>query len=292
MTSRLTRAAAGLAATGLAAFCLAGPAPAGEPSGRPARIVSMNLCTDELLLRLADPGQIASVTWLSQDPRNSTMAEAARSVPANHGLAEEVARFRPDLVIAGRYTTRTTVTVLRRMGFRVVEFGIPQSLPEAEQGIRDFAAAVGQPERGEALVAGMKARLARIEPPAGEHRPGAFVLRPNGFTAGRGSLVDDILTRAGLDNLAARLDLGSYGQVPLETVILQGAEVLIVDDAREGTPSLATALLRHPAIVKLGRRLLEVPIPSKRWTCAGPGVVDAVERLSAATRGLRRQGAS
>ena len=67
---------------------------------RPARIVSLNMCTDELVLRLADPVRIASVTWLSQDPRNANMAEAARRVPANHGLAEEVLGFKPDLVVA------------------------------------------------------------------------------------------------------------------------------------------------------------------------------------------------
>ena len=90
-------ALAGAMASGLAA------------TERPARIVSLNMCTDELVLRLADPARIASVTWLSQDPRNANMAEAARRIPANHGLAEEALGFRPDLVVAGAYTTRATV---------------------------------------------------------------------------------------------------------------------------------------------------------------------------------------
>ncbi|MFC2255124.1 hypothetical protein ACETRX_36715 [Labrys portucalensis] len=40
----------------------------------PRRIVSIKMCTDELLLRLADRDRAASVTWLSHDPRNANMA--------------------------------------------------------------------------------------------------------------------------------------------------------------------------------------------------------------------------
>ena len=72
-------------------FCAAlHPARAVADEVRPARIVSINMCTDELLLRLVDRDRIASVTWLSQDGRNANMAEVAATIPANHGLAEEV----------------------------------------------------------------------------------------------------------------------------------------------------------------------------------------------------------
>ena len=85
-----------------------GSAIAAEPPAKPRRIVSLNMCTDELVLRLANPEAIASVTWLSQDPRNANMAEAARRIPANHGLVEQVLAFRPDLEI-GRASCRERV---------------------------------------------------------------------------------------------------------------------------------------------------------------------------------------
>ena len=269
-------AAAGAAASG------AGPAAAEFAIGSPERIVSLNMCTDELLLRLVPTERIASVTWLSQDPRAANMAEAARRVPANHGLAEEVLAFRPDLVVAGRYTTRVTVALLRRAGLRVVDFDVPNDLAAVYGQIRAFGALVGEGARAEAHVGDMELRLARMEATA--DRPRAFVLRPNGFTAGRGSLVDAILTRAGLDNVAARLDLGNYGQVPLETVVIEGAELLIVDGERAGPASLATALLDHPVLTKLRRRVRGVALPSRFWNCAGPAVVDAVEHLREAAR--------
>ncbi len=97
------------AAFALSLFCVAAPAVADE--AKPARIVSINMCTDELLLRLADRDRIASVTRLSQDRRNANMADAAAMYPANHGLAEEVISYHPALVLAGVYTSRTTVQI-------------------------------------------------------------------------------------------------------------------------------------------------------------------------------------
>jgi iron complex transport system substrate-binding protein len=259
------------------------PTGAVADEARPARIVSINMCTDELLLRLADRDRIGSVTWLSQDARNANMADLAATIPANHGLAEEVVSYHPDLVLAGVYTTRTTIQLLKAIGLKVVEFGVPKTLDGVRQQIRDVAAAVGESARGEAVVAGMDARLARLS--ARAHNPplNAVVLRPNGFTVGKGSLVNELLERAGLVNLAARLGIENYMQIPLEAVALQQADILILNGESKGAPSLATEALRHPIVGKLAGRLKLISMPSRLWTCAGPSVLDAVELLISET---------
>ncbi len=258
------------------------PAQDGAAAGRPARIVSLNMCTDELVLRLADRDRIASVTWLSRDPRNANMAEAARAVGVNHGLVEEVLADRPDLVVAGAYTTRPAVALLRRTGVPVHEFGVPRSIAEMRAQITEMAALLGEEARGARLVAGIDARLAAIAARRPAGHPRAVVLRPNGFTVGRGSLVDEILTAAGLDNLAADLGIESYGQIALETVALSKAQMLILNDTPGGRPSLASEVLHHPLIGKLGARLKLVALPSRLWTCAGPSVLDAIDLLAGA----------
>ena len=156
--------------------------------------------------------------------------------------------------------------------------------------IRDLAAALGEPQRGEALIADMDARLARVAVDPSRPRLKAVVLRPNGFTVGPGSLVDEILTRAGLDNLAARLDIAADEQVPLEVVALLGADLLILDRDEASAPSLADAVLDHPAIAALARRMTVVSLPSRLWTCGGPEIAEAVERLAAAASGARAAG--
>ena len=86
----------------MAALVLA-PALASAPAlaGAPQRVVSVNLCTDQLALMLAAPGQVISVTKLAAVPRVSTMAAQAADIPANSGLAEEIYMLQPDLVVAG-----------------------------------------------------------------------------------------------------------------------------------------------------------------------------------------------
>src|SRR5258708_2770739 len=98
--------ALGIAVTVLSAAALA---PAADSAVKPMRIVSMHLCLDELVLRLADHKNIASVTWLSQSPSSSNVSQLAAEMPINHGLAEEIIPLKPDLVLAGLYTSRTAV---------------------------------------------------------------------------------------------------------------------------------------------------------------------------------------
>jgi len=227
---------------------------------RPQRIVSVNMCTDELLLRLADRDRVASVTWLSRD---GNMAAAAAGIPANHALAEEVLSFRPDLVLAGAFTPRTTVDLLERTGVPVAEIGVAQTLDDVRRQIREVAAAIGEKERGEAMVAGMDARLAELAPRAQARPLRAIVLQPNGYTVDKGSLFDDLMRRAGLNNLAADLGIDNY---------LQTGESVT-------TASLATEALHHPIVAKLSERLKIVSLPSRLWTCAGPAVVDAVQAM-------------
>ncbi|MGA2495314.1 MAG: ABC transporter substrate-binding protein, partial [Roseiarcus sp.] len=273
---------------GCGAFLLAALVAIASPAlAKPQRVVSLNLCADELALRLADPGVVKSVTWLSQDPRNANLAAKAAALPANDGHAEEALVYDPDLVLVGPFADPASIALLKQVGAPVVEVGAPQTLDGVRRQIRDLAAALGEPQRGEALVAAMDARLARVVVDPGGPRLKAVVLRPNGFTVGPGSLVDEILTRAGLDNLAARLDIAADEQVPLEVVALLGADVLILDRDENSAPSLADAALDHPAIAALARRMTIISLPSRLWTCGGPEIVEAAERLAAAAAAAR-----
>jgi iron complex transport system substrate-binding protein len=262
------------------------PAALLNAAGMPKRIVSLNLCTDELVLRLADHANIASVTYLSKDPISANVADLAAEVPVNHGLAEEIIPLNPDLVVAGAFTARTAVAMLKQTRFPVTEFSVARNVADVRTGIRKMAALVGEPARGEELVASFDQRLASIgtSPPA--RRPTALVFNANGFTVGAGTLVDDIMTRAGLDNIAAHMNLGNYTHVPLEIVVRSNVDVLIISARRDGPPSLATALLDHPVLSKLGPKTHVVVMPTNLWSCGGPEVAEAIARLHAAAEAV------
>src|SRR5215510_9800599 len=121
----------------VAVLSAAGLAPAADSVSKPQRIASMNLCTDELVLRLAERRNIASITWQARNPDNSSVAHLAQDVPINHGLAEEIIPLKPDLVLAGIYTTRATVALLKRAGIRTIDTDVPKSFEEVRRQYRE-----------------------------------------------------------------------------------------------------------------------------------------------------------
>jgi iron complex transport system substrate-binding protein len=264
---------------GAAVVLLLLPASSVAASGA-QRIVSLNLCTDELLLRLAEPAKVASVTWLSRNPSGSNVANLAERVPINHGLAEQVIAADPDLVLAGTFTTRIAVGMLKRTTIPVVELAVPRSFDDVRQHIREVAALVQAEEKGRQLIDEIDRRVAAVAGKPRAMRPTAVVLNPNGFTVGQGTLVDQIMMAAGLDNIAATLRTDNYGQIPLEVVALHEVDVLLVSASRDGPTSKATEVLSHPILSKLTRTRIVV-MPGRLWNCGGPGIAEAVERLDA-----------
>jgi iron complex transport system substrate-binding protein len=269
------------------ALCATPQLHAADVPGKPQRIVSLNMCVDELVLRLAQPQNVASVTWLSRDPANSNVADAAARIAVNHGLAEEIIPLQPDLVIAGVYGARPAVAMLKRAGVPVFEVNVPKNLDDVRRQIRDIAALIGERERGENLVAAMDRSLAALPSPSWSPKPRAVVLNPNGATVGRGTLVDEIMTRAGLTNVAAELAIDNYGQIPLETVVANAVDVLILSASRDGPPALATEILHHPVLAALSDRTRLVVLPGRLWNCGGPAVIEAIERLRRVAREAR-----
>ncbi len=192
---------------------------AAEP---PARVVSMNLCTDQLALLLAAPGQLVSVSDWSARERASMMTEEARELPLNGGLAEQVFAFAPDMVLAGRFTNRASVEMLRRLGVRVEVLPAARSLDEVRELIAKVGALLGREAEAAALLEGFDASLAAARTEADPLPPlSSAYYYPNNYTTGAGTLADDIMRAAGLDNAAAGLGLRGSVKIPLEVLVMQ-----------------------------------------------------------------------
>src|SRR3546814_2382062 len=85
----------------------------------------------------------------------SAAAERAAGIPQIRGAAEEVIRLEPDLVLGGTFTRRETRSLLRRMGYRVVDVPAAESFAAVRTTTRKLAALLGHPERGERLIAAL-----------------------------------------------------------------------------------------------------------------------------------------
>lgn len=257
----------------------------------PARVVSMNLCADELVLALADKEQIASVSWLVAEPRMSWYAPEAEGIPVNHALAEEIIPLAPDLVVTGAFSNPATNEVLRRLDVPLFELDTANDLEGIERQVLRLADALGQAGRGASVVADMRRRLAQVRIDAAAARLTAVVYEPNGYVAGVDSLGHSVITAAGLQNLAVELGLVNYGRFPLELLVTHRPDLLIMNRLDDTAPSMAHAVLDHPVLEKGFPTNRIVSIPSQAWACGGPNLVAAVEALrNAADRLLAEQG--
>jgi iron complex transport system substrate-binding protein len=262
-------------------LCLASLGPpvlAGEAS---RRIVSLNLCTDQIVLDLVPRERIAGVSFVAADPNVSPVAHEIRGLTLVHGIAEEVLALDPDLVIAGTFTTTATVDLLRRLGRRVEIVPLAQDFDGIRRSVRQIAAAVGEAERGERVIAEFDARLARA--PAPPARPvSALAYQINGLVAGTATLVDQIFTAAGLSNRAAEHRLGPGGRLALESLLADPPDLVVVAQPPDTYRTPVADNLRHPALTALLRERPGIVLPMPVWLCGTPRIADAVARLAEA----------
>lgn len=247
----------------------------------PARVVSINLCTDQLLLALGGRNQAVSLSFLAADPDVSNTADEAAGLPLNRGLAEEVLAADPDLVLAGTATTHATVRLLDRLGIAVESFAIADDLDAVRRQILRVAVLIGRPYAGVRMAAALEAEVAAVRSRAGAARPSVLVYSGRGFTAGAGTLVGDLLDRLGFVNFAAAAGISGYGSLPLEDVVAEPPDILVIGADYEESPSLAWQFLRHPALraaVGIDRIVI---MPTRLWTCPGPWLAEVGRRLSA-----------
>ena len=238
----------------------------GSPAFAATRVVSLNLCTDQLLVLLA-PEKIAALSPLAGDPTVSFVAARAASLPVVRPSAEAVLRLHPDLILAGPFGAQTTVALLKAEGLTIHRITLPQTFPAIRAQTRRLALLLGVPERGAALIRAMDATLAGVPPPP---RPRtAIALEPRGFTEGPASLMGAILRAAGLTNLSDGKRLGA------EALMRLAPDLLVVPEAPH-FPSLATDLLQTPALTSIPRRSL----PPALTLCAGPFTAEAVAMLA------------
>ncbi|WP_236953133.1 ABC transporter substrate-binding protein [Ketogulonicigenium vulgare] len=243
----------------------------------PRRVVSINLCTDQLALQLAAPGQLISVTAVARDAQVSPFADLAADISVNHGGAEEVFRLSPDLVLASDYTPIATLDLLRRLGLRVEQFAPEYSFDDIRTNTARMGALLGQ-DAG-ALIADFDAGLARISTPTRPIR--AVIYGANGFASAGPGLPQAVLDAAGLQNAAAEV-MAYSGTLPLERLIMLDPDMIITPTPYPGA-SNAEGLLRHPAMDKVRPG---AGLAGNEWACGTTAVLRAVQRLAAAREGL------
>lgn len=257
-----------------------GAANAAPAADAPGRVVSMNVCTDQLAMLIARPGQLHSVSWLAADPTISVLADDTGGLVLNHGLAEQIFLMKPDLVIAGTFSTRATVALLNRLGFRVEEFEPAASFDDIRANIARMGDLLGNPGRAADLIARFDADLAALNANPPSDRTLALYYA-NNYTSGAGTLADAVVEASGLRHLGREMGYAGTVKLPLEMLVAAEPD-LVAGRARDfGAPAKAQEGFRHPAYRAVAGEGRGIAIDSKYWVCGGPFTLEAARRLAA-----------
>ncbi len=250
----------------------------------PARIVSMNVCTDQLLLLLVDKGRIASLSYFATNPAYSSLAAQAQQVPANRGQADEVMALQPDLVLTSAFSASFAASVLQRLQQHVERLGFAGTREEVFAQIAQVAAWTGSAAQAAVMIETTRSRIAdsaqQLQPLLAGKK--AVFLSSNGIAFGTGTLQDDFLHSIGMRNVAAEAGLYGPAPLPLELLLAAAPDYIISEPRGSLDQQLAHPLLLHPALQDLHPRSLTLP---ERWfDCAGPWLADAYASVAEQVR--------
>jgi iron complex transport system substrate-binding protein len=263
----------------LLALCVAlwaDPAPA---SDAPRRVVSFNLCADQLVVALADPDQIAGLSPYATDPALSVVADKALAFRKADWQAESTLLLEPDLVLIGPNDRSVTRRMLTAQGLRVVETGFVSDFDSARKQIREMAALLGHPERGEKLIAELDRARARLAAVAPKSDRTALVVERGGYTQGPASLAATLLVEAGLKPPPGA-PAGYGGFIPLEKFLVLRPDLVFLKDPPSAATDQGAMFLVHPALRDLYPPERRVALPTRYTMCGGPALVAAFDYMA------------
>lgn len=253
-----------------------GPAPTPAPAA-PQRVVSLDYCADQFVLKLADPGQIAAVSMHADAPFSFLRAEAAGH-PKVRTRTEDVIGLNPDLVVRAYGGGPQAGAMLTRAGVKVAQLGFADDLDGIKANITLIAEALGQPARGAALIAEMDRGLAAIPRQGATRR--ALYMTPSGYTSGPGSLVDTMIETAGLENFETQ---SGWHPVSLEKLAQVQPDLLITAFFGDGSthPDIWSAA-RHPVVRAAAGDRQSVALEGASTACGGWFVIAAIADIAKA----------
>lgn len=268
---------------GAALLCLMAASCAAPPSSG-GGIVSTNPCADAMLVELA-PERIAAISHYSHDPASSSVApEVARRFSANAGTAEEIVAMRPDLVVASSFTPASTREAYARAGLKTLYLDSPVTIEASKAQVVQLAGALGAEARGTAMTARIDRALARAATDAAPVP--ALVWIGGNLVSGGGTLLDEMLARAGFSDHAAHYGLQFTGYLPVEHVVADPPRVMLVPDGKGRDSDSRAAQMRARVLAHSGASVREEHFPRSLINCGGPVIARAMDRLAAIRRSL------
>lgn len=247
----------------------------------PQRIVSLDYCADQFVLALADRSQIAA---LSRGARrdDSYFRDRARGIRQTRGTLEEVLALRPDLVVRSWGGPWDAAQIYGRFGVPVLQIESAPNFDGARGMLLRAGDALGHPARGASIARDLDVRLARLAAAPPPSAPDVLYLTAGGAVAGRGTMIDALISAAGGRNVR---DAESWAVLPLERLVQTPPALIALGFFDHGRTQMnAWTPGRHPVVRRALADARTVSLSPASISCEAWFSIDAAEAIAAALR--------
>jgi iron complex transport system substrate-binding protein len=238
--------------------------------------MSLDQCADQYVLNLAPEAELAL------SPRADDEDSWSRDRARHHRLVkpslEAALAFQPDVVVSYWGGEPRLFKALERRGVRVLTIEDATDMEGVKRNVAHIAVGLNQDQRGQELIARMQAQLADARG-AGQGRPILYVT-PGGYTGGKGTLIDAILTSAGFSNAA---DGQGFVPIGVESLIFK-PPALVVRGFYTLWRSNWRAPGRHPVVRKLSQGRTITDLSATTLSCPAWFAAEASAQLAEAAR--------
>jgi iron complex transport system substrate-binding protein len=247
------------------------------------RIVSCAPSTTEILFVLGAQGKLVGVsTACDYPPEAKTITKIGDM--ANPNL-EKVLGLKPDLVVSTPFMSPTVADALRKQGVDVY-VSDQNNFADLFASITRIGELSGAEKRAAQLTGDLRRRMEAVETKIagipGARRPKVFIQVASDplYTAGKGSFVDELVTRAGGGNVAAGVKT-PYAQVTSEFVVQQDPDFILACDmvALKDAIKQISGRLGWSNIKAVKQNHIITSIDADLLIRPGPRLMDGLEKL-------------
>lgn len=224
------------------------------------RIVSMNLCIDQLVWRLVDHQRLISLSYLAADPQWSPIANQISGQYLNRALAEEIVPLNADLILAGEFDAPDAISLLTKLNQPVQRLKTPQSLRDIQQQWLDLGQLTGDGQLAAQLAKTVDQQMQLLSSQSDKVKSTkVYWYTANGVVIGGSTLEDELMALAGFRNLAKEQGVMGFSPLDLEMLLANKPDALIIDTLDPSHYSLAQEFLSHPALQNSSINIIRLP---------------------------------
>ncbi len=195
----------------------------------PQSIISLAPSNTELVYALGLEDKLIGVTTYCNYPPQ--VKDKPKVADFSRVDIEKIVSLQPDLVLAGNIHKEEIIPALEKVNITVLGLD-PESLDKILADLEMIGSVTGRSEAAKELVASMETRIRAVTektegmPPA--EKPRVFFLSWHDplWTAGKDTLVFDLIEKSGGENISA--DLSGHAQIDLESVIQRDPQIILV----------------------------------------------------------------